>query len=57
MGVTEADLFVGLDSMVWMFAMYAATEADTNITPRDRAMEYSTLLIAKPKPFKFDLEI
>jgi hypothetical protein len=57
MGVTEADLFVGLGSMVWMFAMYAATEADTNINPRDHMIKYSTLLIAKPKPFKFNLEI
>jgi hypothetical protein len=57
MGVTEADLFVGFGSMVWMFAMYAATEADTNITPRDRTIEYSMLIIAKPKPFKFDLEV
>lgn len=26
MGVTEADLFVGLGNMAWMFAMHAETE-------------------------------
>jgi hypothetical protein len=57
MGVTEADLFVGLGSMVWMFSMCQDTEADTNTTLGDRTMEYSTILIAKPKPSKFNLEI
>jgi hypothetical protein len=34
-----------------------SNKADTNKTANDPTMEFSTLLIAKPKPFKFNLKI
>jgi hypothetical protein len=34
-----------------------STKADTNTVTNDPTMEFSTLLIAKPKPFKFNLKI
>jgi cytochrome P450 len=36
MGVTEADLFVGLGSMAWMFSMHADTEDVEHETDLDR---------------------
>jgi hypothetical protein len=46
MGVTEADLFVGLGSMAWMFAMHADTE---DVEEEKEANETFTKHIAEQK--------
>ncbi|KAF2752044.1 cytochrome P450 [Sporormia fimetaria CBS 119925] len=56
--VADEDLFIGLGSLVWLFNI--SRLEDNNITqstnPKiDPTLDYSTLLIAKPLPFKFSL--
>ena len=79
--VTEADLFVGIGSLAWLFDMQLpgasrtlsrkdsgvdlrdlkehTPEAQVTATPpaKDPTLEYTPLLIAKPKPFRFELTV
>lgn len=54
-GVAEADLFVGLGSLAWAFNIRKARDAHTGLEIPVPEMDYSELLIAKPKWFHFDL--
>lgn len=57
--VAEADLFVGLGSIAWLFSM-SLRESPVNArdgTSSDPTMDYTTLIIAKPRPFNIKLEI
>ncbi|EME87956.1 uncharacterized protein MYCFIDRAFT_26018 [Pseudocercospora fijiensis CIRAD86] len=59
MGVAEADLFVGLGSVAWLFSISKEQEQEPGpaYVDNDPTLNFSTLLIAKPLPFKFDLRV
>lgn len=54
--VTEADLFCGIGAMAWGFKIGKAIDSETQLEVPVPEMEYSELLIAKPKWFSFALE-
>jgi len=51
--VAEVDLFVGVGSLAWAFNIAKAHDPATGLEIPIPDMEYTELLIAKPKPFKF----
>lgn len=53
--VTEADLFCGLGALAWGFNIRKAINPDTGLEIPVPEMDYSILLIAKPKWFQFSL--
>lgn len=54
---TTASFESELEKHVTKAAHSPSAKADTSSTTPDPTMEFSTLLIAKPKPFKFNLKI
>lgn len=55
--VSERSFDAGLKSHTKQRTHDPSNKADTNIGTNDPTMDFSTLLIAKPKPFKFNLKI
>lgn len=53
--VTEADLFCGLGALAWGFDIRKAINLETGLDVPVPEMDYSILLIAKPKWFPFSL--
>ena len=53
--VSEADLFVGIGAMAWGFDIRKAINPETGLELGISEMNYSELLIAKPKWFPFSM--
>ncbi|KAL9089473.1 MAG: hypothetical protein Q9159_002513 [Coniocarpon cinnabarinum] len=54
--VTEADLFCGIGAIAWGFDIRKAVNPQTGLEIPVPEMTYTELLIAKPKPFVFDMQ-
>lgn len=55
--VTEADMFVGIGALAWAFDLRKAVNPKTGIEISIPECEFSELLIAKPKWFRFNMTV
>ena len=53
--VAEADLFVGIGAIAWGFNLRKLQDTETGLEVPIPLMDYTKLLIAKPKWFPFDI--